>query len=101
MRGTPDNPINLDQAEQDAFELGLEYSPVEDMEGFESSSIYANTVLPELRRLAGYGDIGVGTHRVNQTVYFTADDYDGVDRAKASAIMSDHVMKGWRNGVNR
>lgn len=85
--------INTDEIRRDAYEYGYDRfefgDPVPreeiDMSFFTDTAEYANTVLPRLRRLAGFGDSGFGT-------YTEVRDVIGVSQEAAAELAAD---AGW------
>lgn len=71
--------INIDDVEQEARELAMEHYPVQDLDGFISSSTYTNEILPKLREMAQYDG-------ESKEIEFTADDLNGTATGRSSGL---------------
>lgn len=74
--------INIDDVEQEARELAMEHYPVQDLDGFISSSTYTNEILPKLR--AQYDG-------ESKEIEFTADDLNGTATGRSSGLYASAV----------
>lgn len=90
---------------RDRFE-GVEVENFEnfDLGPFQSSAEYANSVLPRLRAMAGYGDAGRGTYQVDRPIAVIETGFEDDTPALAeidttAAHLYDELVEEWSTGA--